>query len=107
MHPGSWRHIVAKPVYKLYFGTPKPNWYQLSKDEQEKILAKLRTLLEKVGGKSIIMCNSGWSNENYAYFGLEEFPDTDSVQKHSELMSELNWPFEFFDSHSILGTKIP
>jgi hypothetical protein len=97
---------VAGPVYKLYLATPRPNWYKLSKDEQEKILAKLRVLIEKAGGKSIVQCFSGWSNEQYAFFGLEEFPDVESVQKYSDLMAEINHPFEYFQSLSILGTKM-
>jgi hypothetical protein len=101
------RHIVANPIYKLFLGTPKPNWFQLSKDEQDKMLAKLRTLLEKAGGKSVVLCNSAWSSEKWAYFGLEEFPNIEAVQKHSELMAETNWPFEFVKSFSILGTKMP
>ena len=98
---------MAKPIYKLFLGTPKPNWYRLSKAEQDKMLAKLSTLLEKAGGKRIVLCDSAWSSEKWAYFGLEEFPDTDAVQKYSELMAEINWPFEFVHSFSILGTKMP
>jgi hypothetical protein len=77
----------------------------LSKDEQDKLLAKIDSLLGKVGGKRIVMCNSGWSSEKWAYFGLEEFPDVEAVQKHSQLLAELNWPFQFADSFSLLGTK--
>ena len=97
---------MGKSIYKLYLGTPKPSWYQLSKEEQGKLLAKIRALLDKVGAKSILMCSSSWSNEKWAYFGLEEFPNTDAVQKHSELLAEQNWPFEFAETYSILGTKV-
>jgi hypothetical protein len=96
---------MANPVYKLFLLTPKPSWYKLSKDEQDKLLAKIGTLLDKVGAKSIIMCNSAWSSEKWAYFGLEEFPDVEAVQKHTQLLQEQNWPFQFAESFSILGTK--
>lgn len=97
---------MAKPIYKLYLGTPKPSWYRLSKSEQDTILAKLRSLLETVGARSIALCDSSWSSEKWAYFGLEEFPNTEAVQRHSTLMAELHWPFEFTVSFSILGTKM-
>ncbi len=97
---------MAKPIYKLYLGKPKPSWFKLSKDEQDKLLAKLRALLEKAGGKSLLTCNCNWASEQWAYFGLEEFPDIESVQKHTELLAESNWPFELTDSFSILGTKM-
>jgi hypothetical protein len=86
--------------------TPKESWYRLSKDEQGKIFAKSEALLKQVGGKSIVMCNSGWSNEKWAYFGLEEFPDAEAVQKHAQLQEEINMPFQFVESFSILGTKM-
>jgi hypothetical protein len=97
---------MAKPIYKLFLGKPKPSWFKLSKDEQDKLLAKLGALLGKIGGKSLLMCNCAWSSEQWAFFGLEEFPDIDAVQKHSELLAEANWPFEFGDAFSILGTKM-
>ncbi len=68
-------------------------------------MARLRGCLDEVGAKSLVMCNSGWSNEQWPYFGVQEFPDLDAVQRHSRLQSELNWPFEFGESFSILGTK--
>jgi len=83
---------MATPVYKLFMMTPKEFWYHLSKDEQETILAQSDALLQQVGAKRIAMCNSGWSNEKWADFGLEEFPDAEAVQKHAELQQELNMP---------------
>ena len=87
--------------------TPKPSWFHLSKDEQDKIIAKSEALIAQAGAKRITTCNSGWSNEKWAYFSLEEFPDVEAVQKHSQLQRELNLPFQFVESFSILGTKVP
>lgn len=98
---------MATPIYKLFMLAAKPAWFDLSKDEQEKLLAKVEALLNQVGGKRIIVCNSGWSCEKWAHFGLEEFPDVEAVQKYSQLMAELNFPFQFLESFSILGTKTP
>jgi hypothetical protein len=98
---------MATPVYKLFMGTPRPAWFQLSKDEQEKLSAKSEALLKQVGGKRIAFCSCGWSNEKWSFFGLEEFPDAEAVQKHSQLQAVLNMPFQFVESFSILGTKMP
>jgi hypothetical protein len=51
------------------------------------------------------MSRISFSPKLTAYFGLEEFPDVEAVQKHSQLLAELNWPFQFADSFSLLGTK--
>jgi hypothetical protein len=98
---------MGTPVYKLFMTTPRPSWYALPKDEQEKLLAKWEALLAQVGARRITLCNSGWSNETWAFFGLEEFPDVDAVQKHSQLQAEMNLPFQYVESFSILGTKVP
>jgi hypothetical protein len=98
--------MMGTKVYKLFMGSPNAAWYQLSKNEQEKLLSKVNSALEKVGGKRLAMCNSGWSSEKWAYFGIEEFPDAEAVQKHSDLLAEHNWPFQFAESFSILGTTM-
>ena len=99
------RNKVNKPIYKLYLIRPSASWYSRSKAEQDALFAKVRNSLEKVGGKTVLTCNSRWSSEEWAAFGLEEFPDLNAVQKHSELLEELHWPFEFGKAYSILGTK--
>ena len=96
---------MSRPIYKLYLIRPSASWYSRSKPEQDALLAKVRNSLEKVGGKAVLTCNSSWSSEEWAAFGLEEFPDLNAVQKHSESIAELHWPFEFGKAYSILGTK--
>ncbi len=54
---------MAKPIYKLFMSKPKEAWYQLSEEEKKDLQIKLTNALEKVGGKSIISCFSGWSSE--------------------------------------------
>ena len=96
---------MATPVYKMFLITPQPSYYALSKDAQDKLLEEVNKLLEAVGGRRLVMCNSTWSNEEWAFFGVEEFPDVEAVQRHSQLLAERGWPFQFAKSFSILGTK--
>jgi hypothetical protein len=76
----------------------------LSKEEQESLLTKVSEAREKAGGKLVIFCNSSWASENWQYFGVEEFPDIEAVQKHTELLNELNLMM-YVDSSSVLGTE--
>ena len=96
---------MSGPIYNLFFLKPKSSWFHLSKEQQDKLLAKVNACLDKVGGKSVLLCTCDWANEQWAYFGVEEFPDMDAVRKHAELLRELHWPYEFIDSFSTLGTK--
>ena len=95
---------MAGPVYQFYMGKATEAWYQLSKEEQDKLMAKVRDCLVQVGGKSILMCNSVWASEQTQFWGVEEFPDIEAVQKLAQLHEELNW-YRYVDSKTILGTK--
>ncbi len=98
-------HLVAQPIYKVFMGRPTDAWYQLSSTEQAELLAKLDEGRAKVGGKNVIMCNSSWSSDHYLYFGVEEFPDLESVQHYHAFLGEINW-FRYLESETALGTKL-
>lgn len=95
---------MAEKIYKLFLVRPNSRWYGLTKEEQDSLLGKVQSLDGQAGAKQLYLCKSSWSNEQWPYFGLEEFPDLAAVQKHSQLLEELNWPYEFCRSFSILGS---
>jgi hypothetical protein len=93
------------PIYKFWQATFNEAWYQLSKEEQGQRLAKVQAALEQVGGKVVVLCDSSWSNEEWSGFGVEEFPDIEAVQKHTQLLNALNWN-RYLRGTSMLGTKL-
>ena len=95
---------MAKPIYKLYLFRPTEAWYQLSQEEQDGLMAKIGEAREKVGGKTVLECDSRWSSEQWMGFGVEEFPDIKAVQKLSEIHNELDW-YRYIDSTTVLGTE--
>jgi hypothetical protein len=95
---------MARPIYKLWMAELKNAWYQLSPEEQEHHLAKVRHALEDVGGKSILTTSSAWSDEQWQHFGVEEFPNIEAVERFAELLQEMNH-FRYFRTKTILGKK--
>ena len=95
---------MAGPIYKLWMFRPTDAWYQLSEEEQKGFMAKLQAAYEKVGGKLIIACSSRWSAEQWAGFGIDEFPDIEAAQDFQELLDEHDH-FRYIESVSMLGTK--
>ncbi|GAI48969.1 unnamed protein product [marine sediment metagenome] len=95
---------MAQPVYKLFVGKPTEAWYQLSREERDSVTAKMMESLEKIGVKNVVFCDSSWSSEQWAFFGVEEYPDIEAVQKHAEDLTELNW-LRYMKTMSVLGTK--
>ena len=96
---------MAKPIYKVFMFKPTEAWYQLSEKKKNAVKKQLAQALEKVGGKEIILCYSGWNSEQYMGWGVEQFPDIEAVQKHHVLLEELDW-FRYAESDSYLGTKM-
>ena len=95
---------MAQPIYKVLQLRPSHAWYQLSQEEQGNLLAKVDEARGKVGGKTIILCNSGWCSDQWQVWDVEQFPDLEAVQKHTALLNELNW-FQYCESVSLLGTE--
>ena len=94
---------MSESVYKSFQLRPTEAWYQLSKEEQ-RLLTAVAEALEGVGGKQVVLCSSGWSNEQWPFFGLEEFPDLGAVQRHQQILLDLDWA-RYVESRTTLGTR--
>ncbi len=95
---------MSQPIYKLFLGKMKEAWHQLPQEEKNDLLAKVAEALKEAGGKQILMCNPSWSNEQWHFFGVEEFPNIEAIQKHNKLLADLHWE-RFVESNSYLGTS--
>jgi hypothetical protein len=98
------RFDVAESIYKFFMCRMLEPWYQLSKEEQNSLIAKLDAARENVGGKRQILCSSSWSSDQWSFAGMEEFPNIEAVQKYMAALQELNW-FRYCEGTNVLGTK--
>jgi hypothetical protein len=96
---------MATPIYKFFKVRPTEAFYALSQEDQQKLFAKIGELLNSVGGKVVISCNSGWANEEWPYFGVEEFPDIEAIQRLYDLQQDAEW-FRYVEAETLLGTKL-
>jgi hypothetical protein len=97
---------MAQPVLKMFRLRFKEPWFALSKVEQDQLLDKVGEALTKVGGKPVVMCESGWVSEQWWFWGVEEYPNAEAIQEHTRLLTELNW-MRYCDSDTLLGTAMP
>ena len=95
---------MTGPIYKVFLVKPKEAWYQLSQDERKKLGEKLMALTKPAGLKPTLQCWSGWSSEQWPYFGVEEYPNLEAVQKVSQIHQDIDW-YRYMDSITVLGTK--
>ena len=96
---------MSEPIYKFSTGRFLPDWYQLSKDEQHSLLAKLHEAAAKLGAKTTILCNTYWSTDQWMWAVVEEFPNIEAVQKYMATLQELHWA-RYVEGSNVLGTKM-
>lgn len=82
------------------------DWNKLSESERADYLSKVDQSLQAVGGNRavLVLCTSAYAIENWNTLGLEIFPDIKAVEKHSELLKQLNWS-EYVKSEGTTGTE--
>jgi hypothetical protein len=90
----------------MFYMRMKDAWFDLSKEQQDALFAKMSEAFKSVGGKNIVMCESAWSSEKWWYWGVEEYPSIEAVQEYTRCLAELEW-FRYCESETLLGTAYP
>ena len=95
-----------KPIFRFLLLKIREAGYKLLEDEKKwkKLLEDDLKNLEEVGGKHIIDCDCRWSDGEYAFSSVSEFPDIEALQKHAKFEEEHGW-FRYFDYKFYLGTR--
>lgn len=96
---------MAQPIYKTFLAKPSEAWYQLSKADQDQLIAKLQKKFADLGCKRVILCDSSWSSDQWTFSGVEEFPSIEAVQQYHAFLGEINWSRYMVNSATTLGTK--
>jgi hypothetical protein len=90
-------------IYKAWMMNYRPSWYELSKPSQDELMGKVGESLAKVGGKLVLVAASLWADEQWAAWGIEEYPNIEAVIQHAQTIADFRW-YRFVKSWSILGT---
>jgi len=94
-----------KPIIRLLFAKIKETFYNLSEEEKKEFMIKDRKNLEKLGGKVIMMIDCRWSNEEWNYIGVEEWPSIEALEKRAKFEYEELEKFRIVESKTYLGTR--
>jgi hypothetical protein len=96
---------MSKPVYLLVLAQGFTEaWYQLSKEEQDKLWSQVQEVDKRAGVNWLISCDSRWADESVYGWAVLEYPDMDTYQKKAKELGELSW-WRYFSAKTILGTK--
>jgi hypothetical protein len=80
-------------------------WYQLSREQRDAIFQQMTGTAERLGVKSTVICDSSWNSDEWLFWGVEEYPDIETVQEYARCLVELDW-FRYVDSETLLGTRV-
>jgi hypothetical protein len=94
-----------KPIIRLLFAKIKEAFYQLSEAEQQAFMIKDRKNLDELGGNVIMMIDCRWSNEEWNYVGIEEWPTIEALEKRGAFEYEELHKFRIIESKTLLGTR--
>lgn len=95
------------PIYQLWMvknpGTSVLD--SLPASEGDHLGSKVGESIQNHGGVSVIVCDCGWSNEEYSAFGITAWPNLAAEQAHFKDLESLGW-HRYLYAKTILGTQI-
>ncbi len=94
-----------KPIIRLFFAKIKEAFYDLSEEEKIEFMRKDRENLDKLGCKVMMMIDCRWSNEEWDYVGVEEWPTLEALEKRGKFEKEELEAFKMGEMKTYLGTR--
>jgi hypothetical protein len=94
-----------KPIIRMLFAKIKEAFYELSEEEKMEFMLKDRKNLDELGCKVLMMIDCRWSNEEWNYVGIEEWPTINALEKRGKFENEELEKFRYIESMTYLGTR--
>jgi len=93
-----------EPVIRFYFAKLKDAFHDLSDEEKMAFMRKDRENLDKLGMKAVTMVDCSWSNDEWDYIGVEEWPSLEAIKEREIFENEELETFKYVESKTYLGT---
>ena len=93
-----------KPITRLFFAKIKAAFLELSDEEKMAFMRKDRENLDELGMKAVTMVDCHWSNDEWDYIGVEEWPSMEAIETREKFEKEELEIFKYVDSKTYLGT---
>lgn len=93
-----------KPIIRLFFAKMKDAFRDLSEEEKMAFMRKDRENLDQLGMKAVTMINCSWSNNEWDYIGVEEWPSMEAIKMREKFENEDLKVAKYVESKTYLGT---
>ncbi|MEL4304258.1 hypothetical protein [Methanococcoides sp. LMO-2] len=94
-----------KPIIRMYFARIKEAFYDLSDEEKSEFMRKDREEMDELGMKVLMMIDCRWSNEEWDFVGIEEWPSIEALEEPGRFEKEELEAFRYVESKTYLGTS--
>ncbi len=93
---------MSELVYVMFQVRMNEAWYQLSQEQQNKVLNQLDVFSQKNGVEAVVVCESGWSNDEWQFFGVNKHQSMEKARAHYKDLESIQW-FRYTASKTIYG----
>lgn len=93
-----------KPVIRLYFAKMKEAYINLPEEEKLAFMRKDRENLDQLGMKAVMMIDCRWSNNEWDYIGVEQWPTMEAIDHREQFENEELDVSKYVESKTYLGT---
>ena len=94
----------SKPIIRLYFAKMKSAFGDLSDEDKMAFMRKDRENLDELGMKAVTMIDCSWSNDEWDYVGVEEWPSIEAIEVRERYENEELEVFKYVEAKTLLGT---
>ena len=92
------------PIIRLFFAKIKGAFNDLTDEEKMAFMRKDRENLDELGMKAVSMVDCHWSNDEWDYIGIEQWPSMEAIDKRVQFENKELEISRFVDSKTYLGT---
>ena len=93
-----------EPIIRLFFAKMKEEFIDLPEEEKMAFMRKDRENLDELGMKAVMMIDCRWSNKEWDYIGVEQWPTMEAIDKREQFEKEELEVFKYVQSKTYLGT---
>lgn len=95
--------MVEEAVYRVYFSRPAPQAHLVPPQQGKEIYTHMEETARMLGVKGLLSAYMRWNDEGWEYFGLERFPDLETLVSYSQYLTQIGW-YRLTEAVSYLAT---
>jgi len=94
----------SKSIIRFYFAKMKEAFGNLPDEEKLAFMRKDRENLDALGMKALSMVNCSWSNDEWDYVGVEQWPSMEAIKNREKFENDELDVSKYVEFKTILGT---